>query len=44
MEFPGPQPQNIAVQVDGFILVPAIADRTWTASTPPDNISISWPN
>lgn len=35
--------QNIPVQVDGFTLVPGIATRTWT-STPPNTLTISWPN
>jgi hypothetical protein len=35
--------QNIPVQVDGFILVPAISARTWT-TTAPSTLTISWPN
>lgn len=39
----GSETQYIAVQVDGFTLVPGIADRTWTA-TPPNTLTITWPN
>jgi len=35
--------QFIAVQVDGFTLVPGIVDRSWTA-TPPNTLTITWPN
>ena len=36
------QTENIAVQVDGFTLVPGVNSRTWTA-TPPNTLTISWP-